>query len=201
MTIEFIKVNEESPIVEFNYPVDDLQGLFNNYQDWKTNSDNKGLEYKGLEKRLTLKTSKIQDPSVDKFKLMIEESKLRLVETFLNIDTENRWPKIPIPIARQLQVYSSLVTDLVGYKMDQHIDNRSVYAAGYLNVFDNESLTVVSSNKKTFFGKTKESQYRAPGKKGRGIIWLNTENSWHWVNKVSQDRKIIMLSFQIVPWN
>jgi hypothetical protein len=131
----------------------------------------------------------------------MDDSKLDLVKKFLEIDTEGRWPNIPDPIANRLAIYVSLITDLKGYQMDQHLDNRSVYAAGYLNIFDNESLTVVSSVKKNFFGKTKETQYHAPGKKGRGVIWLNTENSRHWVNKVSQDRKILMMSFQIVPWN
>jgi hypothetical protein len=100
-----------------------------------------------------------------------------------------------------MNIYLALITDLAGYKMDPHLDNRSVYAAGYLNIFENESLTVVSSNKKTFFGKTKELQYHAPGKKGRGVLWLNTENNIHQVNRVSQDRKILMMSLQIVPWD
>jgi hypothetical protein len=200
MTIEFIKANEESPVVEFDYPVDDLQVLFANYPEWGSEDNIKGLEYKELDKRLILKSNKIHNSAFSIFKQRMEESKLSLVNQFLDIDTEKRWPDIPIPIARQIKIYFALITDLKGYKMDQHLDNRSVYAAGYLNVFDNESLTVVSSNKKTFFGKTKESQYRAPGKKGRGVIWLNTENSRHWVNKVSQDRKILMMSFQIVPW-
>jgi len=201
MTIEFIKVNEESPIVEFDYAVDDLQGLFNNYQEWQTESDIKGLEYKGLEKRLIKKSSQIRDPAFDKFRQTMEQSKFNLVDTFLKIDKEKRWPNIPLPITRQLQIYSALITDVVGYKMDQHIDNRSVYAAGYLNIFDNESLTVISSTKRSIFGRNKETEFNAPGRKGRGVIWLNTENSWHWVNKVSRDRKIIMMSFQIVPWN
>lgn len=201
MTIEFVETNKESPIVEFDYPVDDLQVLFNNYKDWGTDDDIKGLEYAGLSKRLIVKSNKIHNTSFHNFRKEMNDSKLELVKKFLEIDTEGRWPNIPDSIANRLTIYASLITDLQGYQMDQHLDNRSVYAAGYLNIFDNESLTVVSSVKKNFFGKTKETQYHAPGKKGRGVIWLNTENSRHWVNKVSQDRKILMMSFQIVPWD
>ena len=201
MTIEFIIANEESPVVEFEYPVDNLQVLFDNYKDWRTEDDTRGLEYKELDKRLTRKSNKIDNLDFTSFEQAIEKSKLQLVEKFLTIDTKSRWPNISSSMARRINIYSTLITDLKGYSMNQHIDNRSVYAAGYLNIFDNESLTVISSTKKSFFGKETETQYRAPGKKGRGVIWLNTENSWHWVNKVSQDRKILMMTFQIVPWD
>jgi hypothetical protein len=100
-----------------------------------------------------------------------------------------------------MNVYTSLIVDLKGYSMNPHIDNRTVYAAGYINIFDNESLTVISTTQPNFFGVNKTTEYKAPGQKGQGVIWLNTEKSWHWVNKVSRDRKILMLSFQIVPWN
>jgi hypothetical protein len=201
MTIEFTTANEESPVVEFEYPVDNLQVLFDNYKDWRREDDTRGLEYKELDKRLSRKSNKIDNLDFTAFEQAIEKSKLRLVEKFLTIDTKSRWPNIATSIARRINIYSTLITDLKGYSMNQHIDNRSVYAAGYLNVFDNESLTVISSTKKSFFGKETETQYHAPGKKGRGVIWLNTENSWHWVNKVSQDRKILMMTFQIVPWD
>lgn len=201
MTIEFIQANKESPVVEFEYPVDDLQSLFDNYRDWAPEADLRGLNYSGLSKRLIVKSNKIHHLSFDTFKKEIDDSKLALVTKFLEIDTGSRWPEIPNSIANNISVYTSLITDLCGYKMDQHLDNRSVYAAGYLNIFENESLTVIGSVKKNFFGTTKETQYRAPGKKGRGVIWLNTENSRHWVNTVSQDRKILMMSFQIVPWD
>jgi hypothetical protein len=201
MTIEFTTANEESPVVEFEYPVDNLQVLFDHYKDWRREDDTRGLEYKELDKRLSRKSNKIDNLDFTAFEQTIEKSKLQLVEKFLAIDTKSRWPNIATSIARRINIYSTLITDLKGYSMNQHIDNRSVYAAGYLNIFDNESLTVISSTKKLFFGKETETQYHAPGKKGLGVIWLNTENSWHWVNKVSQDRKILMMTFQIVPWD
>jgi len=201
MTIEFTTANIESPVVEFEYPVDDLQYLFDRYQTWSSNKELNGLGYKGLDKRLILKNHEISSSAFRDFRLRLESSKLSLVEKFLEIDTQKRWPHISNSIANRMNIYLSLIADLKGYKMNPHIDNRSVYAAGYLNIFDNESLTVVGSTKRSLFGIVKETEYRAPGKKGRGVIWLNTENSWHRVNKVSQDRKTLMMSFQIVPWH
>jgi hypothetical protein len=131
---------------------------------------------------------------------VIDSVKLQLIKHMLEIDTEKRWPNIPEQISKQIVVYLSLVTDLPGYKMDPHIDNRTVYAAGYLNVFDNESLTVISTRRSSIFGIQKPKQYCAPGNQGRGSIWLNTDNSWHWVNSASQTRRIVMISFHIVPW-
>jgi hypothetical protein len=198
MTIEFTTANKESPVVEFDFPVDNLQYLFDESQTWSSTKEFNGLGYKGLNKRLIHKSNEISSLAFDNFSQELENSKLSLVKKFLEIDTQNRWPNISESIFKSMNIYLSLITDLPGYTMAEHLDNRSVYAAGYLNIFDNESLTVINSTKKSIFGK---SGYRAPGKKGCGVIWLNTENSWHWVNKVSRDRKILMMSFQIVPWD
>jgi hypothetical protein len=201
MTIEFTTANVESPVVEFTYPVDDLQHLFDKCKTWNSNEEFNGLGYKDLNKRLMCKGNTISSLAFDNFSRELENSKLLLIEKFLEIDTQNRWPNISKSISKSMTIYLSLITDLPGYTMSEHLDNRSVYAAGYLNIFDNESLTVINSTRKSFFGKTKEIEYQAPGEKGRGAIWLNTENSWHRVNPVSQDRKTLMMSFQIVPWH
>ena len=197
MTIEFTTANVESPVVEFDYAVDDLQNLFDKYQTWGSNKELNGLGYKNISKRLMCKRENISSPAFDRFEQELENSKLSLVEKFLEIDTQKRWPNISKSISKNMNIYLSLITDLPGYSMSKHLDNRSVYAAGYLNIFDNESPTVINSTKKSIF----RSGYRAPREKGRGVIWLNTENSWHQVNKVSQDRKTLMMSFQIVPWD
>jgi hypothetical protein len=200
MTIEFTTANKESPVVEFTYPVDELQSLFDDCQTWKSDMNLQGLKgYNGLSKRLMRKYGEIPSLKFDNFSQELEKSRLSLINKFLEIDTRDRWPNIPEQINNRMNIYNSLIVDLKGFNMAPHIDNRTVYAAGYINIFDNESLTVISSTKKSIFGKT--SGYQAPGEKGRGVIWLNTESSWHWVNKVSRDRKILMMSFQIVPWD
>lgn len=201
MTIEFIKANEESPVVEFTYPVDGLQSLFDDYQTWKPEMDLKGLGgYEGQSKRLMLSTHKRFNNASRQFSQDIEKSRLSLINKFLEIDTRDRWPNIPEQINNRMNIYTSLIVDLKGFNMNPHIDNRTVYAAGYINIFDNESLTVVSTTRPNFFGVNKTTEYRAPGNKGQGVIWLNTENSLHWVNRTSRDRKILMVTFQIVPW-
>jgi hypothetical protein len=200
MSIEFTTAFTETPVVEFLYPVDNLQSLFDDYTSWGPNLELNGLGYNELTKRLTKSSDKVSGAKWKELILEMNNIKLQLIKHMLEIDTENRWPSIPEQISKQMVVYLSLVTDLPGYKMEPHIDNRTVYAAGYLNVFDNESLTVVSTQKESMFRFQKSNQYRAPGDQGRGVIWLNTDNSWHWVNSVSRTRRIIMISFHIVPW-
>jgi hypothetical protein len=200
MSIAFTTAFTETPVVEFSYPVDSLQSLFDDYASWCPNLELNGLGYDELTKRLTKSSDKVSSAKWKELILEMNNVKLQLVKHMLEIDTENRWPNIPEQISKQMVVYLSLVTDLPGYKMEPHIDNRTVYAAGYLNVFDNESLTVVSTQKESMFRFQKSKQYNAPGNQGQGVIWLNTDNSWHWVNSVSQTRRIIMISFHIVPW-
>jgi hypothetical protein len=210
MSITFIPAFTETPVVEFYYPVDNLQPLFDDYKTWSPNLELNGLGYENLTKRLTKGSDQAcsrfegddQIPKIawNKLKIALEKSKFNLVDNFLKIDTENRWPNIPKQISDQIVIYRSVVADMPGYAMEPHIDNRSVYAAGYLNVFDNDPVTVISTQKKSTFGLKKTKEYRAPGEKGRGAIWLNTDNSWHWVNQVTQDRRVVMISFQIVPW-
>ena len=201
MSIEFTTAFTETPVVEFSYPVDNLQSLFDQYESWNPNLDLNGLGYDQLTKRLTKLSECIPGKAWRELVSAMDNTKLQLVKHMLEIDTEKRWPDIPEQISKHMVMYPSLVTDLAGYKMSPHLDNRTVYAAGYLNVFDNESLTVISTQQSSMFGFQKPKQYRAPGSQGRGAIWLNTDNSWHWVNSASRTRRIVMISFHIVPWS
>lgn len=201
MSIEFTTAFTDTPVVEFKYPVTDLQPLFDGYAGWGANLDLNGLSYEDLNKRLTKDTDKLSGVGYRNFRTALENSKRNLVEQFLKIDTGLRWPNIPQQISNQLIIYVSRVADLPGYKMGPHIDNRTVYAAGYLNIFDNDSVTVLSTQRTPTFGFKQAEEYHAPGAEGTGAIWLNTDNSWHWVNPVVRDRRILMISLQIVPWN
>ena len=201
MTLEFTTASVEPPVVEFSYDVSELQSFFDGYQLWDPNLDLKGLGYTALDKRLMRPCNVINGAAWRNFKQAIESSKYDLVQKFLSIDTQKRWPNIPDQISERLTIYRSLIADLPGYSMQPHVDNRSVYAAGYLNIFDNDPVTEIQGQKTSLFGLKKSPNYLAPGKAGQGVIWLNTENSWHWVNKVSRDRRILMISLQIVPWS
>jgi hypothetical protein len=201
MSIEFTTASVEPPIVEFSYDVSELQNLFDGYQSWDPNLDLKGLGYPALSKRLMRSGNVIDSLGWWNFKQAIENSKYDLVQKFLSIDTQLRWPNIPEQISNRIIIYRSLVADLSGYSMPPHVDNRSVYAAGYLNIFDNNPVTEVQGQKTPLFSLKKSSDYLAPGKAGQGVIWLNTEKSLHWVNEVTRDRRVLMLSLQIVPWS
>ena len=173
MSIAFTTAFTETPVVEFLYPVDNLQSVFDGYQNWRTNSDINGLEYEDLNKRLTRSDHLVTGQPWRDLRLSLEESKFNLVERFLNIDTEKRWPNFPEQISKHIVMYLSLVADLPGYKMNTHIDNRTVYAAGYVNVFDNDPVTVISTQRSSMFSLNKTAEYRAPGAKGTGVLWLN----------------------------
>jgi hypothetical protein len=200
MSIEFTTAFTETPVVEFSYPVDELQTLFDDYAYWQSNLDLKGLGYDELVKRLTKPRNCVASPAWQTLIKDMDNAKLTLINHMLGIDTKNRWPNIPLQMSKQISIYLSLVADLPGYSMSPHLDNRSVYGAGYLNIFDNDPVTVISTKERSLFGINSSEKYHAPGTKGTGVIWLNTENSWHWVKKVTRDRRIIMISFQIVPW-
>ena len=125
MSIEFTTAFTDTPVVEFTYPADDLQTLFDGYQEWQPNLELNGLGYEDLNKRLTKGSDKLSGAGWKNFKTALEDSKRDLVEQFLKIDTGKLWPNIPRQISNQLIIYSSLVADLPGYKMAPHIDNRS----------------------------------------------------------------------------
>ena len=200
MTIEFTTAYTKSPVVEFSWPVEALQTLFEQCRMWNQAPTIEGMGYLELSKRLIKHEYQFTDKNTSWQELVeaVDNSKLQLVKQILSIDTENRWPPLPETIAEHLHVYMYLVTDLEGYSMPAHLDTRSVFAAGYLNVFENESLTEISNKRPSLFNRSK---YRAPGKQGQGVLWLNTENSWHWVNKSSKIRRSIFFSIQLIPWN
>jgi hypothetical protein len=200
MSIEFTTAFTETPVVEFSYSVDDLQPLFDDYLSWSPNLELNGLGYDELVKRLTKPSSYVSGTAWRTLIKDMNDAKLPLINHMLDIDTRYRWPNISLQMSKQISIYLSLVADLPGYSMSPHLDNRSVYGAGYLNIFDNDPVTVISTRQRSLFGIKSSDEYHAPGTKGTGVLWLNTENSWHWVKNVTQDRRIIMISLQIVPW-
>jgi hypothetical protein len=59
MSIAFTTAFTETPIVEFSYPVDSLQSLFDDYASWGPNLELNGLGYDELTKRLTKSSDKV----------------------------------------------------------------------------------------------------------------------------------------------
>jgi len=117
MSIEFTTAFTETPVVEFSYPVDDLQPLFDDCKTWSPNLELNGLGYETLTKRLTKSSDQVPGKEWKDLLLAIDNTKLQLIKYMLDIDTEKRWPNIPVQISKKMVVYLSLVTDLPGYAM------------------------------------------------------------------------------------
>lgn len=96
----------------------------------------------------------------------------------------------------QCEKYDSImpVIDKKGFSQPYHLDNRFSMWAGSINIADNDTTTVFS--KEHYWldeGHDSESRYyKASGKQWSGTFWLNTENNWHGVPLVRQDRYAIV---------
>lgn len=85
--------------------------------------------------------------------------------------------------------YALPILDKPGFGQGPHIDNRFVLWAGVINLQNNSTTT-------KFYYKIDEHNYTpwysSSGKKWTGTFWLNTENTWHGLPDVTDDRKIIL---------
>lgn len=84
------------------------------------------------------------------------------------------------------------VIDSTGFEMALHRDNRKSVVSGVFNVDANPSSTVFSydQSKRNLF-------YQAPSEKNKGVLWLNTPHSFHGVQETDQQRKIILINFEL----
>jgi hypothetical protein len=88
-----------------------------------------------------------------------------------------------------------LVQDEVGFSQPYHLDNRFSMWAGSINLADNNTRTVFSNSNHTWesLGHNSEERfYQATGEKFKGTFWLNTENNWHAVPLVNENRRAIV---------
>lgn len=88
-----------------------------------------------------------------------------------------------------------LVEDKVGFSQPYHLDNRFSMWAGVINLADNDTRTIFSDRNHTWesHGHNPEERfYQATGDKFKGTFWLNTENNWHGVPLVHEDRRAIV---------
>ena len=94
------------------------------------------------------------------------------------------------------------VLDKKGFSQPYHLDNRFSMWAGSINLSDNDITTVFS--KKNYWldeGHSTEGRYyTASGKQWIGTFWLNTENNWHGVPliKENKDRRVIICNQMLV---
>jgi hypothetical protein len=93
-----------------------------------------------------------------------------------------------------------LVEDKVGFSQPWHLDNRFSMWAGSINLADNDTKTAFSKTNHDWTDNGKDPNrkfYEASNKKWVGTFWLNTENNWHAVPLVQQDRRAIICNLML----
>lgn len=93
-----------------------------------------------------------------------------------------------------------LVLDKPGFSQPYHLDNRFSMWAGSINLADNNTKTIFSKENTHWMDQghdPKKRYYQASGKKWTGTFWLNTENNWHGVPLVKEDRRAIICNLML----
>ena len=95
-----------------------------------------------------------------------------------------------------------LIVDKKGFWMGYHYDNRNIKANLFLNLEDNESSTeflitdeinpTKLNEDATIDAQSDPIHYKAPSKKGSGYFYFNTNQLWHKIEVVDDERKISM---------
>lgn len=83
-----------------------------------------------------------------------------------------------------------VVKDMPGFDQPYHLDYRFSMWAGIINLQDNNTGTVFTLDHKDYTDLS--YYYQASGKKFVGTFWLNTENNWHSVPKITEERKVVV---------
>lgn len=88
----------------------------------------------------------------------------------------------------------TLCLDYAGFHQGIHLDNRFSMWAGIINLQDNVHGTYhySSSGSKDIGHYDTPHYFIASGKKMTGTFWLNTENTWHGVPPLKENRKVII---------
>ena len=88
-----------------------------------------------------------------------------------------------------------VVHDLKGFEQPYHLDNRFSMWAGSINLADNDTRTIFAHENHNWIHQghnPEENFFQATGEKFKGTFWLNTENNWHGVPLVHEDRRAIV---------
>lgn len=108
----------------------------------------------------------------------------QIFNTLLSMDTRNRWITADDTFFDSCLLYTDLVVDMPGFKLDWHIDNRAVVVQGVINITKND--------KGTKFRMLDGAVIEGSGKRCEGTFWLNTENSIHGVSSVGKPRVVLL---------
>ena len=194
--LEFTEIIKEPPIIGFDY---DVTGMDTSYQREEV-SDPSVQGYSHDHQNLR-RVFHGESKEFNSFKSTITESIPAIVEKFIRMDQEqkispHRWPSHEVDsIAKRIRLQLLPVIDMPGFKLGSHIDQRSWFATGLLNVSDNVSVTRFTKKKRSLIT---PSYYKAEGRAGKGVLWLNTESTWHHMERVPHERKIIQINLLLI---
>ena len=102
------------------------------------------------------------------------------------------WPINMETFKQTTEVTTTLVKDEIGWQQGKHEDPRIFTLTGVLHLQDCEQGTHFT-----------DSGYTAPTKKFSGAFWVNSQNSYHLVNKVTSERMAYMViaKWKFLPGN
>jgi len=194
--LAFKEIIKEPPIIGFDY---DVTGMDTSYEREEV-SDPSSHGYSHEHQQLR-RVFHGESKEFNKFKSALIDSIPSMVETFIRMDQQqkvspHRWPAHEVDnIAKRIRLQLLPVIDMPGFKLGSHIDQRSWFATGLLNVSDNVSVTRFTKKRKSLIT---PCYYKAEGRAGKGVLWLNTESTWHHMERVPHERKIIQINFLLI---
>jgi len=194
--LELKSIVDEPPIIGFEYDTGDLESVYSREMISDPSEQGLGHPYQNL-RRLFYGESK----GFKNFYKTVQDSIPSIVEKFISMDQQQnkmpkRWASHDVErIARSIKLQMLPVIDMPGFQLGSHLDQRTWFATGLLNISDNVSVTHFTKKKDSMFTK---SYYKAEGASSKGILWLNTESTWHHMTPVPHERKIIQINLVLL---
>ena len=88
-----------------------------------------------------------------------------------------------------LTIGFTLIRDNTTFSLESHVDNRFVFGNILINLNDNIDSTFFYKNHQD-----REVIYKAPKKKGKGVFFLNSEETFHSIKVTQTDTRYMMFA-------
>jgi len=192
----FKELVNEPPIIGFDYDVSKLQSIYN--REMPSDPGEQGL---GHSKQNLRRLFFGEDKNFYEFQNSFKQAVPDIVSKFIEMDQKQtampkRWPSHKADeLAKRLSLDIWPVIDMPGFSLSSHLDQRTWFATGLLNICDNKPVTYFTKKQKRMFVKP---FYEVDGSAGSGVLWLNTESTWHHMKTVEHQRKIVQISLVLL---
>jgi len=194
------KIIQQDPVI-LEIEFDPVPQKLLNYIYKEEHFEQQSFQYLEVEKgRLVVDDGRLDAVKLAKLKKHFSSSFKFITKTFVDIDV------LRFPLFRSFEKWYkenqfdnkqvlNVTLDRPGFSQSFHLDNRLSMWAGSINLSDNESSTIFTTEDKNWISQgldPSEYYYKASGKKFTGTFWINTENNWHAVPLVKSDRRVIV---------